>query len=107
MIANNVVVAFLRKEFDGEASHIPNCVRTALFSSSSAEAEEHLGLLANAIEELGAGQRGNIVGDLEFTPSTGSFGMNDSDQTSEDAVSQVMWLDNCLPFWDTLTVEMR
>lgn len=78
VISNNVVVALLGEELDREASHITNGVRTALLATSGAKAEEHGGLLANAIEELGRGEGGYIVGDFKFTPGTGSLGMNNS-----------------------------
>ena len=50
VVYNNVVVALLGEELDREASHITNGVRTALLATSGAKAEEHGGLLANAMK---------------------------------------------------------
>lgn len=78
VVSNDVMVTLLGEELDREASHITNGVCTALLATSGAKTEEHWSLLANAIEELGRGEGGYVVGDFEFTPGTGSLSMNNS-----------------------------
>lgn len=78
VVSNDVMVTLLGEELDREASHITNGVCTALLATSGAKTKEHWSLLANAIEELGRGEGGYVVGDFEFTPGTGSLSMNNS-----------------------------
>lgn len=80
MVPYNVVVAILCKEFDREPSHIPDSVCTALLPASGAQTEQHRGFLAHSIEELGRCERRDIIGDLEFSPRTSSFGVNNPAQ---------------------------
>lgn len=80
VIPYNVVIAVLCKKFDREPSHIPDSVCTALFPASGAQTEQHRSFLAHAIEELGRRERGYIIGDLELSPRTSCFGMNNSAQ---------------------------
>lgn len=79
MVSNNVMVTLFCVELDREASHIANCVRTALLTTSGAEAEENWRLLADSVKELGASQLSNVlVGDFEFAPGARRLGMHDS-----------------------------
>lgn len=79
MVPDNVVVSFLSKELDRETSDIANSIGAALLTTSSTQTEENLSLLASGVEELGASQLSDFrVCDLEFTPGTSSFGVNDS-----------------------------
>jgi len=79
VVPDDIVVSFLSEELDRETTDIANSISTALLTASGAETEENLGLLASGVEELGAGQLSDFrVSDLEFTPGTGSLGVDDS-----------------------------
>lgn len=89
VITNNVMIALLCEELHGEASHVSDGVCAALFTSGGTDTEENPSLLADAIEEFGGGQGRDVVGDFEFTLSTRSFSM---DNSNEFSVPQVSWL---------------
>lgn len=78
MVADNVVVTLLGEELDGEAVHITHGICATLLTTSGTGAEKHLGGLANSVEELGAGEVRDILGDAELTPGTITLGVNNS-----------------------------
>jgi hypothetical protein len=78
MISNNVVVSLLGEELDRKASDISNGISTALLTTGSTETEENRRLLADAIEKFGGCEVGDVIHDFEFSPSSSSFGVNDS-----------------------------
>lgn len=78
MVADNVVVALLGEEFDGEAVYITHGICATLLTTGGTGAEKHLGGLANSVEELGVGEVGDVLGDAEFTPGTITLGVNNS-----------------------------
>jgi hypothetical protein len=82
MVSHNVMVSFLGEEFDREAPHIPNGICTALLAAGSTKTEQNWSLLADSIQELGRGERRNVVGHFELAPGTGSLSMNNSVQFS-------------------------
>jgi hypothetical protein len=79
VVPYDVVVSFLCEELDRESSDIANGIGAALLTTSGAETEENLSLLASGIKELGASQLSDLgVCNFEFTPSTSGLGMDDS-----------------------------
>lgn len=88
VISHNVMIAFLCEKLHRKASHVSDSVGTTLFASRSAEAKQNGSLLANSIEEFGACQGRDVVGDFKFTPSTRSFSM---DNSSELSVHHALW----------------
>jgi hypothetical protein len=78
MISNNVMVPLLSEELDREASDISYGICTTLLTTSGAESEENWCFLANAIQEFSSGEVRYVISDFEFTPSSSSFGMDDS-----------------------------
>lgn len=53
MVADNVMASLLRKELDGEAAHIADCIGAALFTTGGAQTQQNRCLFAHAIQELG------------------------------------------------------
>ena len=65
VVADQVPVAFLGVELDREAAHVAREVRRALAAGDGREADEDLGLLALALEQVGAGDIGQQLVGLE------------------------------------------
>jgi hypothetical protein len=78
MVSDNIMVSVLGEELDRVSTNITNSVGTALFTSSRTQAEEKRRLLANAVEEFGGCQVGDVVCNFEFTPGAGCFGVDNS-----------------------------
>ena len=78
MVADNIMVTLLGEELDGKAADIAHGIGTALLATGGAGPEEHLGLLADAVEELGAGEVGDVIGDTELSPGAGTLGVDNS-----------------------------
>lgn len=76
MVADNVMISFLREELDSKATNIANRVSAAFFTASVAQAEENGGLFAHAIHEFSRCQVGDVIGNLELAPSASCFGMD-------------------------------
>ena len=55
VVADQVPVAFLGVELDGEAAHVARRVHRARAAGHGREADEHLGLFADLGQDLGAG----------------------------------------------------
>jgi hypothetical protein len=78
MISNNVMVPLLSEELDRETSDISYGICTTLLTTSGAESEENWCFLADAIQKFSSGEVRYVISDLEFTPSSSSFGVDDS-----------------------------
>ena len=65
VVADEVVVAFLGVELEGEAAHVAVRVRVALFGGHRREAHEHRRALADFVEEGGLGPLADVGGHLE------------------------------------------
>jgi hypothetical protein len=72
------LVTFFRKYFHGPSPNIPLGFGTASLGCDCADSEQHFALLANPIQELGAGEGRNILGDLEFAPGPNGAGVNNT-----------------------------
>ena len=83
VVEHPVVVAVGRLELDGPAVEVADRVGGAVFRADGGDAGEQLGLLAEAGEEVGVGDVGDVVGHFEVAACAGSFGVHD-------------------PFWDAL-----
>jgi len=73
---------FFRVELHGEPARIAFGVARTLFTAESGEADEDLGLLARALEDLGFGPLRDIAGNLEKSVSARPFGADMSFQKS-------------------------
>ena len=58
VVADEVPVAFLGVELDGKAAHVAREVERSFAAGDGREANEGLGLFANALEDVGAGDIG-------------------------------------------------
>jgi len=76
VVTHHVPVTFFGVEFERKAANIPLGICRAAFTRHSAEAGEHLGLLANFTENFGACVVGDIVGHGERAERTGPFGVH-------------------------------
>ena len=65
VVADDVVVALLGVELDGDAAHVAVRVGGALVGGHDREAQEQRRALANFVEEGGLGPLGNVGGHLE------------------------------------------
>ena len=65
VVADDVVVALLGVELDGEAAHVAVRVGGALVGGHDREAQEQRRALANIVEEGGLGPLGDVGGHLE------------------------------------------
>lgn len=83
------MIAFLCEEFHREASYVSDGVCTPPFTSSGAQTQKNFSLLADTIEEFGSSQGRDVICNFEFTPSTSSFSVDNSNKLS---VNQVSWL---------------
>jgi hypothetical protein len=68
--ANDIVVALLGVELDGESTRVTGLVGELTAESDSGETHEDGSLLANSGQEVGLGQIRNILGHLEVTEGT-------------------------------------
>lgn len=82
IVENKVLVPFLRKQFDGESSNIPERISGSRTRSHGGHPNESFALPAHPAEEVGRGQVGDIMGHLEFSPGAGSVSMNHSGRDS-------------------------
>lgn len=76
MVSHNVMVSFLSEELDRETSHIPDSIRTALFAAGCTQTEQNWGFLADSIQELGRGERRDIISYFELAPGASSLSMD-------------------------------
>ena len=78
VVADQVPVAFLGVELDREAAHVAGQVRRALAAGHGREAHERLGLLALALEQVGAGDVGQRLVGLEVAVRAIAARMDDA-----------------------------
>lgn len=78
VVTDEVVVSLLGVELDRETTGISGSIGGTLLTTDGGETADSLGLGANALEEVGAGQVGDIVSDLEDTVSTGTLGVDNT-----------------------------
>lgn len=78
MISHNIMISFLSEELHRETSHIADGICTAFLAAGCTKAEQDSSLLAGSIQELGRGERGNIIGYFELAPSTSCLSMDNS-----------------------------
>lgn len=76
VVADQVPVAFFGVELQGEAADVTLGVGGATLAGHRGEAGEHLGLLADLLEQLGAGVPGDVVGDGEGTERARALGVH-------------------------------
>jgi hypothetical protein len=75
-VPHHIPVALFGVELHCEPARIAFGVARTLFTAHSGEADEDLGLLARALEDLGFGPVSDIAGNVEKSVSAGPFGMD-------------------------------
>src|SRR5882724_2654600 len=78
VVADEVVVALLRVEFQGEAARVAVGIAVALLAGHRGEAGEHGGALAHLVEESGLGPRRNVRRHLEVAERAAALGVGDA-----------------------------
>ena len=78
VVADQVPVALLGVELDREAAHVARRVHRAGAAGHGGEAHEHLGLLADLGQDLGARVLGQRLGQLEVAVRRRAAGVNDA-----------------------------
>jgi hypothetical protein len=73
VVADEVVVAFVGVELDGEPPGVADGVGAAEFTGNRGEAHEQVGPLAG-LEEVGLAVLGHVLGDLEEPVGTAALG---------------------------------
>ncbi|MPN01697.1 hypothetical protein SDC9_148908 [bioreactor metagenome] len=76
VVADEIPVAFLCVELDGEAADVAFGIGCAALAGHGGEAGEELGLLADLAEHLGAGVARDVVGDGEGAVGAGTLGVH-------------------------------
>ena len=77
VVADDVPIAFLRVELDGEAAHVAWRVDRAGTAGDGGKAREHRGLHADFAQHLGARVFGERLRQLEIAVRTGAAGVDD------------------------------
>ena len=78
VVSDHVPVALFGVELHRETARIAFGVARTLFTADSGEADEDLGFLAQALEDLGFGPLRDIASNLEKSVCAGPFGMDHS-----------------------------
>ena len=78
LVENPVHVSFLGVELNGKTTRVTGGVGRALLTTNGREANNSLGLLADLVEHVHAGEVSDVVGDLELAIGTGTLGMDNS-----------------------------
>lgn len=78
VITNHIPIAFFGVEFNSETTRITFGISGTLFTTDSGESSEDGCSLTKSFEDLSLAELSNIVSDFEITPSTSTFGMDDS-----------------------------
>ena len=76
VVADQIVVAFLGVELQGEAARVAGGIRRAAFAADRREPGEDLGALARLGEESGPGVAGHVGRDLEIAVGAGPLGVD-------------------------------
>ena len=76
VVADEVPVALPGVELDGEATRVAEGLRAAALVDDGGEADDDRGLDARGAEEVGAGEVGDVVGDLEEALGAGAAGVH-------------------------------
>ncbi|MNL46838.1 hypothetical protein D3C87_1695860 [compost metagenome] len=77
VVADQVPVAFVGVELDGEAAHVTFGIGRAAFAGHGGKAQEQRGLLTNLRKDAGAGVARDVVSDGEGTVGAGPLGVDD------------------------------
>ena len=86
-----VVVPFARFELDREAPEISNGIRGTFLRPNGRYSYEDFCLLADIRQEVSVSEVTDVVGDLEISTGSGSFGMNASFRDSfSGEVSEIL-----------------
>lgn len=78
IVSNHIIISLLGVKLDGKASWVSDGICSSSLTSDGGESEEEWGLLANLVEEGSLGELGHILGNLEDSVGTRSFGMDNS-----------------------------
>jgi hypothetical protein len=105
VVSNYVVVSLLCEEFDSKASHITDSVRSTTFTGSCTQPPKDRGLLSNTVKEFCTCVFRDIIGDFEFSPRTGGFGVNDATPYQLIGIQICQEVSNS-PFRNTLTIKV-
>lgn len=78
VVTNHIPIAFFSVELDCETTRITFSISRTLFTTNGRESGEDGSSLTNSFEDLGLAELGNVMGNFEVTPSTSTFGVDDS-----------------------------
>ena len=78
VVTDNVPIAFLCVKFDREAAHIAREIGRALGAGDGREADKGLGLLADALKDVGPRHIGEAFGQFEITVRSVAAGMHNT-----------------------------
>ena len=76
VVAHQVPVALLGVKLEGEAAHVAFCVGGALLTGHGGEAQEHRGLLADGIEQVGLAEGADVMGHGKGAVGARAFSVN-------------------------------
>ncbi|MNR03672.1 hypothetical protein D3C85_1195810 [compost metagenome] len=78
VVAHQVEVAFIGKEFDGKTAHITHGITRTPWALNGGKTHEHRGNFLRVLQEAGLGQGGMRFVGLEVTMGPGTAGMHDA-----------------------------
>ncbi|MNH20563.1 hypothetical protein D3C79_803390 [compost metagenome] len=78
VVAHQIPVALLGIELEGEAAHVALGIGGALLPGHGGEAQEHRGLLADAVEQVGLAEPADVVGQGKGAVGAGALSVNHS-----------------------------
>lgn len=76
VVAHQIPVALLGVELEGEAAHVPLGVGGPLLAGHGGEAQEHRGLLADGVEQVGLAEGADVVGHGEGAVGARALGVH-------------------------------